>query len=312
MIISASRRTDIPSYYFEWFLHRIHDGYVYVRNPMRFHQVSVVSLSPDLIDGIVFWTKNPAPALPMLSSLQDYVYYFQFTLNPYGPPIETNLPPLASRIHTFQQLSSTLGPQHVVWRYDPILMGPQYTIDYHIHAFHQLAEQLHAYTDMCTISFLDMYRNIQKRMAAHQLRSPSHEEILILAEAFSHTAAKFGLQLNTCAEDIDLHSFHISHASCIDSQRLERLGQYSLSVKADVNQRTGCRCAASIDIGAYHSCKNGCIYCYANHNTALVQDSFCQHHVDSPLLYGTLSPQDTLIPRKMCSCKRPLQLQISE
>ena len=92
MIISASRRTDIPTYYSKWFLNRINDGYVYVRNPMNVHQISKISLSPSVVDGIVFWTKNPVPMMSHLDLIKDYAYYFQFTVNSYGKDIETNVP----------------------------------------------------------------------------------------------------------------------------------------------------------------------------------------------------------------------------
>ncbi len=303
MIISASRRTDIPSYYFDWFLHRIREGFVYVRNPMRFHQVSVVSLTPDVVDGIVFWTKNPAPALPYLDALESYPYYFQFTLNPYGSPIETRLPPLRERVLTFQKLSTALDQDRVVWRYDPIIMSETYTVSYHTDAFYRLAKQLSPYTDTCTVSFLDIYRNIRQRIAPFGLRPPSDAEILALMKSFSQIAADLGLRLTTCSETADLRSFGITHACCIDASRLERIGGFSLCVRPDPYQRKGCGCSSSIDIGAYHSCRNGCLYCYANHSDSLLNASCRLHRVDSPLLYGQISPEDVLKPRQMRSNK---------
>ena len=92
MIISASRRTDIPTYYSDWFFNRIKEGYVYVRNPMNIHQISKISLSPEVVDGIVFWTKNPIPMMDRIDEISDYSYYFQFTLNSYGNEIESNVP----------------------------------------------------------------------------------------------------------------------------------------------------------------------------------------------------------------------------
>ena len=92
MIISASRRTDIPSFYSEWMLNRLKEEYVLVRNPMNIHQVSKIDLSPSVVDALVFWTKNPTPMLQHLDELKDYIYYFQFTLSAYGPDVERNLP----------------------------------------------------------------------------------------------------------------------------------------------------------------------------------------------------------------------------
>ena len=161
MIISVSRRTDIPSYYSEWFFNRLKDGYAYVRNPMNPHQISEVSLSPDVVDGIVFWTKNPTPMLNRLDELQDYTYYFQFTLTPYGVDIEKNIPSKNKIvIPTFQKLSTLIGKDRVIWRYDPILLNDKYTLQYHMKYFRVLCDKLAGYTEKCTISFLDLYKNI--------------------------------------------------------------------------------------------------------------------------------------------------------
>lgn len=136
MIISVSRRTDIPSYYSEWFFNRLNAGYAYVRNPMNPHRISEMSLSPDVVDGIVFWTKNPTPMLNRLHELQDYTYYFQFTLTPYGADVEKNIPSKNDIvIPTFQKLSSMIGKERVVWRYDPILLNDKYTMQYVCNGF---------------------------------------------------------------------------------------------------------------------------------------------------------------------------------
>ena len=162
MIISASRRTDIPTYYSEWFLNRIKDGFVYVRNPMNVHQISKISLSPDVVDGIVFWTKNPVPMLDKLYNLQDYAYYFQFTVNSYGKDIEANIPSKNDIIvPAFRELSRIIGAEKVIWRYDPIMLTSKYTIDYHVNYFNELAKRLSGYTHKCVISFVDFYRNTQ-------------------------------------------------------------------------------------------------------------------------------------------------------
>lgn len=163
MIISASRRTDIPTYYSDWLLNRVKAGYVYVRNPMNAHQISRISLSPEVVDGIVFWTKNPTPMLDKLDALRDYMYYFQFTLNSYGTDVERNIPSKNNVIiPAFQRLSDLIGPGRVIWRYDPIFLSKTYTMNYHIRYFEELAKRLSPYTKKCTISFLDIYRNTEK------------------------------------------------------------------------------------------------------------------------------------------------------
>ena len=148
MILSVSRRTDIPSYYSEWFFNRLNEGFVCVRNPMNIHRVSRIEINKNVIDGIVFWTKNPKPMLPYLDKLNDYPYYFQFTLNPYSTDIETNLPSKKEHIiPTFIELSKIIGKERVIWRYDPIMINERYTLDYHIKYFNSLAERLSPYTE---------------------------------------------------------------------------------------------------------------------------------------------------------------------
>ena len=165
MIISASRRTDIPTYYSDWFMQRIKEGYVLARNPMNAHQVSRISLNPEVVDGIVFWTKNPLPMLDKLPLLKDYMYYFQFTLNGYEQDVEAGVPPKDKFIVPgFQRLSDMLGPERVIWRYDPILLNNKYTFNYHVQRFAELAKQLAPYTKQCTISFLDMYAKTERNM----------------------------------------------------------------------------------------------------------------------------------------------------
>lgn len=163
MILSVSRRTDIPNYYSDWFYNRIREGYVYVRNPMNPHQISRIVLSPEIVDCIVFWTKNPEPMFERLEELSAYPYYFQFTLTGYGKEIECNIPHKKEKmIPIFQRLSEKIGSNRVVWRYDPILFTPIYTPEYHIRAFRQIATALSGYTNHCVISFVDTYAKTGK------------------------------------------------------------------------------------------------------------------------------------------------------
>ena len=150
MIISASRRTDIPAFFSEWIINRLKEQYAYVRNPMNIHQVSKINLSPDVVDCIVFWSKNPKPIINKLNALKDYMYYFQFTLNAYDKDFEENLPTLSTRIDTFQTLSNYIGKERVIWRYDPIIINEKYSIDWHIERFKYLTEQLCLYTEKVT------------------------------------------------------------------------------------------------------------------------------------------------------------------
>ena len=167
MIISASRRTDVPMYYADWLFNRIRAGYAYVRNPVNPRQVSRVSLEPEAVDGIVFWTKNPAPMLDRLDALKEYMYYFQFTLTSYGQDVERHIPHKGKGvIPAFQRLSDSIGPQRVIWRYDPIFLSPVYPLEYHIRWFEILARKLVPYTRKCIVSFLDFYRDTARNIGA--------------------------------------------------------------------------------------------------------------------------------------------------
>lgn len=299
MIISSSRRTDIPAYYSQWFFRRLEEGFVCVRNPVNFHQVSRVSLSPGVVDGIVFWTKNPLPMLDSLQLLKDYPFYFQFTLMAYGQDLEPGVPSKNSTIvPAFQELSRRIGPERVIWRYDPILLTPKYTTDYHVRYFEELARRLSGYTTKCVISFVDLYRHL-----GQQFQSLGTAEIIELAGRLSEIAQKYGLMLETCAESLDLSQFGIRHGHCVDAELLEQIIGQPLSPSKDKNQRAACGCMASIDIGMYDTCANGCKYCYANHAPAAVRRNLKSHDPSSPLLCGRLTPEDIVMDRVVASCK---------
>lgn len=300
MILSVSRRTDIPAFYAPWFFNRIRKGYVLVRNPVNFHQISRIRLSPQVIDGIVFWTRNPAPMLPRLEELKDYMYYFQFTLTPYGPDIEPYMPSKKDVIlPAFCALSDAIGSDRVIWRYDPILLNPKYTISYHTKAFERLAKALKGYTKKCVISFVDSYRNTARHEKSLALAPLGAGEMMILAKEFQGIAQACGITLSTCAEDIDLNLFGIFHGSCIDPALFEQLLGRPLTVKKDPGQRPFCGCAASVDIGVYNSCPHQCRYCYANYNEALVSKNTALHHPKAPLLVGEIGPEDRVYERKV-------------
>ena len=307
MIISASRRTDIPSFYSEWFFNRLKDGRVCVRNPANPRQISEIPLSADVVDGIVFWTKNPAPMLDRLQELDGYAYYFQFTLNPYGADVEKNVPSKKDIvIPAFRKLSSLIGRDRVVWRYDPVLISEKYTVEYHVKYFRALCGMLSGYTEKCTISFLDMYRGIKSRVAPLGIHAPSCAQAEELAGRFGETAAEYGLGIDACAEAEDLSRFGIGRAACIDVRRLECIGGRLLDIGPDRNQRPACGCAASIDIGAYSTCGNGCVYCYANVRGVPPCGRAAQYDPDGLLLCSAVAPEDTVRARSEGSCSRGL------
>lgn len=302
MIISASRRTDIPAYYSDWFINRMHEGFVLVKNPMNPRQISRVSLARKDIDGIVFWTKNPLPFMDKLNCIEDIPFYFQFTLNPYGTDVEPNVPSKNSIIiPAFQKLSEILGPDRIIWRYDPIILSSKYTIEYHIEYFEKLAHRLQGCSHMCTFSFLDIYRNTQRNLAQVHPSEITASDMTTIAAAFSEIAESCGFKLSTCAETIDLEKYGISHARCIDPDIFERITGMHFIHSKDPNQRPECGCAPSVDIGAYNCCLNGCLYCYANYNKALVPINTALHDPLSPVLIGEIPENARITQRKNIS-----------
>lgn len=301
MIISASRRTDIPSYYTEWFFNRIREGFVCVRNPVNVHQISQISLAPEVVDGIVFWTKNPIPMMERLDVLRDYMYYVQFTLNAYGKDIEGNVPNKSDvMIPAFRELARRIGAERVIWRYDPILLTSKYTVDYHVRYFGEIAKRLSGYTRKCVISFIDLYRSTENHMKDVGMLPLGTAEMLELAERLAEIAVCSNLILETCAESIDLSQFGIEHGHCIDRVLFEQLLGCRLDLMPDPNQREACGCMTSVDIGMYNTCQNGCKYCYANHRAG----STAQHDPLSPLIAGHIRPDDVVKERVVTSCKQ--------
>ena len=306
MILSVSRRTDIPNYYSNWFLNRIKEGFLYVRNPMNTHQISRIDLSPDVVDCIVFWTKNPADMIEKLKYLEDYVYYFQFTLTGYGKHMEPNLPNKREElISTFRTLSEKTGKEKVIWRYDPVLISDRYTMDYHLKAFEEIASSLADDTDKVVISFVDLYAKTQRNTKELGIRQMTKNEMIRLAAQMAQIASKYHLIIESCAEQIDLQNVGIQHGSCIDKKLIEKLLGCRLLGEKDKNQREACGCLESIEVGAYNTCLNGCKYCYANFNDEKVKENVRLYDQDSPLLCGNIGPEDKITDRKVKSLKDP-------
>ncbi|GAU78493.1 DUF1848 domain-containing protein [Fusibacter sp. 3D3] len=294
MIISASRRTDIPSYHSDWFVDRLKEGYLYVRNPMNFNQISKISLKPEDVECIVFWTKNPEPMFKYLKELDDFNYYFQFSLTSYNNKIEKNLPPKKFLVPVFKRLSEIIGSESVIWRYDPILLSDDIDIEYHIHNFKFLAEKLSGYTEKCVISFLDEYPKIKKQLKDNCIRAPRDEEINEIALEFSKIALENKIILETCSEKISLENYGISHGKCIDDALIRKISGLFGEVYKDGNQREECGCVKSIDIGTYNTCLNGCIYCYANYT----KNINLENHFGSPLLLGEIDGNSKITERE--------------
>ena len=305
MILSVSRRTDIPYFYADWFYNRIKEGFVCVRNPMNPHQVSRIKLSPEVVDCIVFWTKNPVPMLERLDEIASYHYYFQFTLTGYSRDVEENLPSKKEvLIPAFQSLAEKIGRNRVVWRYDPILFNEVYTPEYHRKAFRQIAEALNGYTDQCVISFVDTYAKNKASMKALGVCELPESELLEFTRELCKTANANGIRVVSCAEQMDLSQCGVEHGSCIDKARIEAILGCSIEVSRDKNQRPECGCVESVDIGTYNTCKAGCKYCYANHSAESVRRNTEKYDIFSPLLCGTITEEDRVTERKVVSLKQ--------
>ncbi len=304
MILSVSRRTDIPNYYSEWFLNRIKEGYLYVRNPVNVHQISKIVLSPEVVDCIVFWTKNPQPLLSRLDELAAYPFYFQFTLTGFGNDIECHVPHKKKcMIPIFQELSRKIGAERVIWRYDPIIFTDKYTPAYHLKAFEQIARELRGYTSKCVISFVDIYAKNQKNMnALHSFFLPENE-LIAFSKELAFIANANDIKVTTCAESVDLSSCGIEHNCCIDKELIEQIIGYNIQVDKDKNQRKECGCMESVDVGTYNTCKNGCRYCYANNRQEIVFQNCKQYDADSPILCGSLTENDKITERTVKSLK---------
>lgn len=287
MILSVSRRTDIPAFYAEWFMERLRQKYVLVRNPFNAHNISRIPLSPENVDAIVFWTKNSKPIHKYLDEIDElgYKYYFQYTITPYRNDLEEKVQDKKEIVETFQTLSKKIGSEKVILRYDPVIITSSYSIDYHIKAFEKLCSHLKGYTHKVIISFIDYYNNTYKNIKSHNVYNISDNDMYIIAENFSSIANDNDLIIESCAEQIDLERFGINHGKCIDNELIEKITGYKLSVGRD-NQRNACGCIKCIDIGEYNTCMHKCLYCYANINKEAAFKNYKLHDKKSPLLIG--------------------------
>lgn len=304
MIISASRRTDIPAFYAKWFINRLKEGYLLVQNPFNTKKYSKVELTPNKVDAIVFWTKNPKPIMQHLKEIDDmgYKYYFQFTLTGYPRIIEPSLPDLNERLSTFKDLSMKIGANKVIWRYDPILISDITNEKYTIDNFNKLTKELSKFTERVVISFADIYKkvttNLDRITKEENIKFqdinllPDH--IHKISSQLSNIANDNSLRIFSCAEKIDLSSCGINPGKCIDDDLLKELFNMFLNISKDKNQRDECGCIQSRDIGQYNSCTHNCIYCYANINKNLARKNRSMHNPSSSTLIGNgvILPKD--------------------
>lgn len=286
MIVSASRRTDIPAFYGRWFLNRLRAGYALVGNPRRRREVRRVDLNPASIDGIVFWTKNPRDFLPRLPELDAFEipYDFLFTVTGYGRPVETNLPPKKAVTETFRELSGRLGPERTIWRYDPVFLTPAIGIDDHLRRFDSLAKDLEGSTTHVIVAFLTLYRKCLRRLESLGVSLPEPEKARSLLLELKRMAAFRGMTFGTCAVPSECLPEESARGACIDARRFERMTGRSIPTSKDPGQRKECLCVRSVDIGAYDTCAHACLYCYANVSAEAVLRNREFHDPEGPML----------------------------
>ncbi|HAJ38211.1 MAG TPA: hypothetical protein DCL15_21265 [Chloroflexi bacterium] len=287
MIISASRRTDIPAFYATWFMHRVRAGFCTTPNPFNANQVNYVSLRPEDVDAIVFWTRNPRPLLSALDELdaRGYRYYFQFTLLDYPRQLDPHTPPAAAAIATFRRLADRIGPERVIWRYDPIVLSSITNADFHQERFAWIAAQLRGYTTRSVISLVDIYRKAARRMQSLAVQGvtfpdqalTSLPEFAALMQNLVATAQQNGMEIVSCAEEIDLTGYGVRPGKCIDEELLARVFGLQLARRKDPGQRAACGCVVSRDIGMYDSCLFGCQYCYATNSFTRAAANYAAH-----------------------------------
>ncbi len=303
MILSVSRRTDIPQFYPDWFFNRLKEGYLYVKNPMNSRQISRVDLSPEQVELIVFWTKNPEPMLERIRELGDIPFYIQFTLTGYGKDVEPGLPDKRHMIDVFRKTAEQVGKERMVWRYDPIFLNSRYGEEYHLRAFEEIAGNVCDSTEKVVISFLDKYGKTERNMKGIPIEELNEEGMKRLGKKLAAIAGAYGLRIEACAEKADLSSVGVSRGSCIDPVMAERLLGGPVCRRKDKNQRMECGCMESIEVGTYDTCLAGCRYCYANDSAQAVKRKRTLYDMHSPLLCGMVEEGDRITQRKTRSVR---------
>ncbi len=303
VIISASRSTDIPAFFSKWFSNSLRRGYIRWVNPFN-RESEYVSFSAARV--IVFWSKNPRPLIPFLAEIDErgINYYFQFTVNDYEQErLEPHVATLAQRIDTFRQLSERVGKKRVIWRFDPLILTDDLTVERLVDRVASVAEQIKAFTERLVISFADIgvYTKVRNNLTRENVRY--HEftpELMIeVAKRLQTLNREWGLKIATCAEAAALEPYGIEHNRCIDDRLMidafkddrklmEFLG-YEEDLFADPSrpylkdkgQRKECGCIVSKDIGMYDTCRHLCAYCYANTSCKAVENNLRRHRDDS-------------------------------
>jgi len=267
MIVSASRRCDIPAFAGDWFMERLRDGGVDVANPFRPGPGRRVSLKREDVDAIVFWSRDPRPFMGQLPEIErlGYPNYFLITATGYPRQLEPFTPPIEAAADFFAELAARIGRRRVIWRYDPVLFSGLTPFDFHVENFSKLAGRLALFTSRVIVSFFDPYAKARRRLRRAGIDAAAASGSLAqqrdLLERFAAVANSAGLEIKSCAEAA--LTAGVAPGKCIDERLLNDLFGLNLSYHKDPSQRTLCLCQRSVDIGSYGTCRHGCLYCYA-------------------------------------------------
>ena len=294
MILNVSGRTDIVTFYSNWFMNRYNEGYVDVRNPFNQNLVSRIYFND--VDLILFCTKNPIPILNKIKLIKKPIL-FHVTITPYNKDIEPNVPNKTEIINAVKKLSDIIGKDNLSIRYDPIFLSDKYNIDYHIKAFEKLCSLLNGYVNKIIVSFIDNYKNVRKNERTLNFKEFTEEDYKLIGENFSLIASKYNMTVQTCFEDNNLCEYGFIKGECLSHELAYILtGKKYKNWKARKEQK--CNCVEMVDIGAYNSCKHFCKYCYANYDEKQVLNNFKEHDDNSSLLIGNLKESDIIKIRK--------------
>lgn len=293
MIINTGQRTDIPAFYSKWFINRIREGYVLVRNPYYPNLITKFILDPKVVDVIGFCTKNPRPMFQYLNEISSFKQFWYVTITPYGKDIEPNVPSIDEVIKDFKCLSNKFGKNAVSWRYTPILINEIYTAEKHMEMFEYIANQLEGYTTLVAFGFLDIYPKLRRNHP--EIIDTTNENKILLAKEFKKIANKHHLELRLCSKEKWLAEYDIDTNGCMRLEDYEKASGVHLSPKSKMQARKDfCSCFLSNDIGAYNSCLHLCKYCYANKEDEKIIENFKKHDDNSPFLLGHSTPKDII------------------
>ena len=320
VIISASRSTDIPAFYAQWFINRLKAGYCVWYNPFN-RQPMYISFKNT--KAVVFWSKNPKPLIPYLHELEEHGlhYYFQFTLNDYDRELEPNVPSLEKRVETFRELSERIGKEKVIWRFDPLVMTNEIGVNELLWKVENIGNQLKGYTEKLVFSFADIgniYRKVENNLKRLNINYIEFTPQIMneFAAGLRELNGNWHFSLATCTEEIDLEQYGITHNRCIDGELMKRifaedadfvyylnygkmpeknlfenetnLPPLNIEKLKDKGQRKMCGCTVSKDIGMYNTCPFFCAYCYAGTSRKTVEKNRKSYAENGESIYSQI------------------------